>query len=222
MPSARRFTLIDAMVFVATTALGLGLTKGYYQDLIFFLEHNHHHPWEFPPGIAVSATLRGIAATLPCGLAWTLGVLALRLRRPRPRWRRLARQPGLVACLMAPLPVGTKLVDRAVTCILDYHTNVIIPSRLSSPPFIKHGGISIGLPPDELPVFWPQVFASAPIFIVPCMGMTVTVAWIVLAMGGRFRPERSWVDRLGRVLGVYWIAVAALIGTLSEFARYLE
>ncbi len=34
--------------------------------------------------------------------------------------------------------------------------------------------------------------------------------WLGLAASGRWRPERSWVDRLGRVLGVAWIAITIL------------
>ena len=30
-------------------------------------------------------------------------------------------------------------------------------------------------------------------------------AWLALAFGRRFRAERSWVDRAGRVLGAYWV-----------------
>jgi hypothetical protein len=32
-------------------------------------------------------------------------------------------------------------------------------------------------------------------------------AWLALALGRRFRPEPSWVDRTGRVLGAYWVFV---------------
>jgi hypothetical protein len=30
-------------------------------------------------------------------------------------------------------------------------------------------------------------------------------SWLALALGRRFRPEPSWIDRTGRVLGGYWI-----------------
>ena len=33
--------------------------------------------------------------------------------------------------------------------------------------------------------------------------------WIVLALGGRWQPERTSVDRAGRILEVYWIALDA-------------
>lgn len=42
-------------------------------------------------------------------------------------------------------------------------------------------------------------------FSAPC-GFTVAVVWLLLALSGRWRPEKSWIDRLGRLLGVVWIA----------------
>jgi hypothetical protein len=40
-------------------------------------------------------------------------------------------------------------------------------------------------------------------------GFAVAVAWATLALVGRWEPEASWVDRLGRALGAGWIAMAA-------------
>ena len=35
----------------------------------------------------------------------------------------------------------------------------------------------------------------------------VAGAWIALALTRRWRPEPSWIDRLGRALGAYWVVV---------------
>jgi hypothetical protein len=43
------------------------------------------------------------------------------------------------------------------------------------------------------------------------LGCGVGSAWLILALSMRWRAERSWLDRLGRVLGVYWIAMVPLI-----------
>jgi|GEM_PF-3248455 len=43
------------------------------------------------------------------------------------------------------------------------------------------------------------------------VGGTVAVAWVVLALSRRWRPEAGWVDRMGRLLGCASI-VTALIG----------
>jgi hypothetical protein len=47
-------------------------------------------------------------------------------------------------------------------------------------------------------------------FSAPC-GCTVAAIWLLLVLSGRWRPERSWIDRLGRLLGVVWIAVAIAV-----------
>jgi hypothetical protein len=39
---------------------------------------------------------------------------------------------------------------------------------------------------------------------------------------GCWRPERSWIDRLGRALGVYWIGVTLLFGWLWTLADSLQ
>jgi hypothetical protein len=47
------------------------------------------------------------------------------------------------------------------------------------------------------------------------IGGTVAVAWTVLALSRNWESEASWVDRLGRVIGVSAIAVGLL--TYAEF-----
>jgi hypothetical protein len=41
-----------------------------------------------------------------------------------------------------------------------------------------------------------------------CMSASVALAWLAAWSSGRMRPEAGWIDRLGRVLGVCWIAFA--------------
>lgn len=47
---------------------------------------------------------------------------------------------------------------------------------------------------------------------------SLVAAWTLLLMARRFRPEHSWIDRLGRLLGATWIL--ALIG-LALIRRFL-
>ena len=46
--------------------------------------------------------------------------------------------------------------------------------------------------------------------IVSWAAPAVAGAWLVLVVSGRWRPERGWIDRFGRVLGVLWLALEAL------------
>ena len=43
------------------------------------------------------------------------------------------------------------------------------------------------------------------------MGCSVASAWIVLALTGRWRALPTWIDRSGRLLGVYWIAMIPVV-----------
>ena len=36
---------------------------------------------------------------------------------------------------------------------------------------------------------------------------SVALAWLVLVLSGRWRAERSWIDRSGRVVGACWLAL---------------
>ena len=59
--------------------------------------------------------LPGTCISVRHGLALT--ILGLRLRRPRDRWRRLVRQPGFVAGLMAALVLALRLIGFATMCV---------------------------------------------------------------------------------------------------------
>ena len=47
-------------------------------------------------------------------------------------------------------------------------------------------------------------------------------AWLALALGGRWNPEPTWVDRMGRGLGVFWLASwpAHLLNPFIEYFVY--
>jgi hypothetical protein len=38
----------------------------------------------------------------------------------------------------------------------------------------------------------------------------VAGAWLTLALARRWRPAPTWPDRLGRLVGVLWVAAGAL------------
>ncbi len=48
-------------------------------------------------------------------------------------------------------------------------------------------------------------------------GLAIAAVWVVLALGGRWRPARNWADRLGRIVGTCWIA-ATVAGLLMIYA----
>jgi hypothetical protein len=42
-------------------------------------------------------------------------------------------------------------------------------------------------------------------------GISIAAVWLVLCLAGRWRAERSWIDRLGRILGMLWSATSVLL-----------
>ena len=79
----RRFSILDGMILVAATAVGLVLARTIFGDAVTL-------------GANVINISRPITYFL---LAWTLAVLTIRLRQPHPSLRRLVCQPGMAACL---------------------------------------------------------------------------------------------------------------------------
>ena len=104
---SRQFTLLDAMILFVAAAVGMALARGPLNYLL-------HPP---PPTISTVAvaphspyayireqfgTAVKVATTVyPLVLAFTFAALVLRLRHPRPRLRKILRQPGAVGCSAA-------------------------------------------------------------------------------------------------------------------------
>jgi hypothetical protein len=79
----RRFTLLDAMVLVAATAIGLAACKTILPD--------------------VRRTEQASAAATILLAAWSWATLVLSMQRPRPSLRRRMSWPGHAACIAASL-----------------------------------------------------------------------------------------------------------------------
>jgi hypothetical protein len=157
-----------------------------------------------PSGTAGLAWRMALAAAdaieqLPPILAsFSVTVLALRYLPPRPPLRRLLRQPGTIACAVASL-------------FLVPTSAAVLGSHLAS-----------GLP---LEVAWARAVRDLrPEYLTgaaAAIGLAVAVAWVALAATERWRPEPSWIDRLGRLLGAFWIAMVpgGLFVALIRFSR---
>jgi hypothetical protein len=126
---------------------------------------------EWVPVIGLGLLPRYAAVLMPA-------ILLIRLRRPRPGWRRLARQPGAVACAAGTGALLFGAVVALVGMIINGYSVVPLESRA-----------------------WPVIEARVP--------LAVFAAWLLLWRSGRWRRERSWIDRAGSILGAYWIALCA-------------
>lgn len=185
----RRFTMLDGMILIAASAVGFWLTRWMAPGMNWeqlpgqiwgLLQNPPRTGWSLRYLLGVIAELSALA--IPSLLAWTLALPILRFRGPRPPWRRVWRQPGLVACAWIVL---TLLGEAALGAA------IVLAS--------KSRAILRGMDAEVLIIFG----------LVMC-GLAVVVAWTTLILSRGWRCERSWIDRLGRVLGLAWIGYAAL------------
>lgn len=186
----RSLTLLDLVIVVATVATGLALLKlriAFADIPLFFTSVFSTAPWRWSPSV-VSVRLSGLLElAIPSALAGTLGTLVLRLLPPRPGLSRLARQPGFVASATFLTVAG--LAALAVLATLG------LRGRFSSPTYRELIGYS----------------SIALLLMAQLGGWSVATGWFVLKLGGRSRPETSWVDRLGRAFGFFWIVTAIVL-----------
>ncbi len=128
-----------------------------------------------------------IAIYSPMLISLSMAVMAAGLWPPRSRPSDPCQRPGFTACWVALL----------VTAINAVAMFAMDPDSLTTiDKFIRR---------FEFVGFWMTAADS---------GFAVLIAWTTLALSGCWRPEPSWIDRSGRVLGVVWITafVARRIG----------
>jgi hypothetical protein len=134
-------------------------------------------------GATVGAWINALhTGGVPFALVWSIALVLIRVQAPRHERRRLCTEPGFAAALA--------VVTCAAVVLLDSGGRTL---------FVR-AKTGAGGP-------WNAArFAMANIRMLMIAAPSgVAATWAVLAVGGRWRPERSWLDRLGLVLGVYWI-----------------
>jgi hypothetical protein len=194
----RRMTLLDVMILAGATALGLAsvqLGGPMEVDAAKFLA------WPVAPsGYSTKRWLVPYAERavpfLPCLAAWTGAFLVTRLRGPRPRWRRLVLQPGFVGAVAVLAVLAVEAPMLVWGAKIDGRFGWSSPDRVAR--FVQNGVV----------------------LLAHHAGWAVAVAWLTLALGGRWRPERSWVDRCGRVLGCVWIMIGPLASLLINHSTW--
>jgi hypothetical protein len=199
----RPFTLLDSMVLIMAAAIGLALAR---YPLGRFLERSSptvatspgapSRPVASSPssplaGIhrAVSVVTEGSTLVYPLVLTFTFAALVLRFKHPRPRLRRLFRQPGVVGCFAAILSFVIAFL-------------ILTPDtlRFVSPSIFNRWMFNISLVTSRM------------------TGLAVASAWLAQALCGQWRPERTWVDRFGQVAAGSWIfAIVLEVASVWKF-----
>jgi hypothetical protein len=191
----RRFKLVDTMILVAATAIGCSWmpwishqTEGEVSWSTFFEKVDLYRSSDqasWTPGeVAMMLAVVGsyfAYLTAPLFMVWTLALIPIRVIGPRPRWRRLACQPGMMAACAAGLAVVFEGLMIALVMLIIPQLDRFQLLELTTP--------------------------LTPLFV----GLAVSTSWMTLLVGRRWRPEASWVDRLGRALGIGWIATGFVV-----------
>jgi hypothetical protein len=189
----REWHMTDVMLLVAVLALALAWLRSAFEALFGPFQSLRAAgpvpPWGAAPNVLVVRLANLADATLPFLAVATLGLVALRLRPPRPALGRLARQPGLLACGVASLfliaPVGGAL------------TWVIFQGLLRGPGVLGQATSQAVAQVYDAMSDWGYL-----------IGFAVAVAWIVLGVILRCRSEPDAYDRAGRALGWAWVVIA--------------
>lgn len=193
----RRFRLLDAMILVAATAVGCAGTNVLFanpdpnaifawrtfSELKDSLFESRDTEMKWMTAVILCGEI--LAACAPIVAAWGVALIALRWIGPRPRWRRLAREPGIMACCASTTPLIV-LGGHGIIYALGHRYQLLIDYMVDP--------IGMGL------MIWPMT-----------LGMSVLAAWMTLLLGGRWRAEPTWIDRLGRAIGVFWVVVGLLM-----------
>ena len=171
--------IADLLFLVAASALGLALTR------FVILSLDEDSTASEASRIMLTGT-RYLFAVLPTALMWTIALLILRFRSPRPSLRRLIRQPGMIACVAV-----------AVSIVLRSTGLLILGLRTS----FDHSNL-------EIPVNWDEWLGTY--FFVSLaseVGVVVLCAWVVLILSGDWRLGRGWIERASVFLGIFWIGI---------------
>jgi hypothetical protein len=185
----RRFTLVDAMVLVAATGIAL-------VPIRYLLQHGQILLVD-PDGIPESR-LRNCLEILiiisPLVVPWSAALCVLRMTKPRPISRQIFRQPGTAACTAISLITIFAMV-RVVGSLAFWQ--FLEPDAMWD--LVSYVGTT-----DKLAVFIVRSHIK--------FGEAVAVVWIVLWLSRAWRSETSWIDRSGRILGIYCMLTSVLFG----------
>ncbi len=194
----RRLTVRDFMVLIVAAAIGLAWTRAAWDDNAINEAYLYRQTGtqSVPPPIfkALDAVTWWVRQTCPFFAPITIAVLCVRLVGSRARLRRIARQPGSVACA-------------AVSAAVAFQVSAQWLERTAYTMFVaRHGR-------------WMVIDQFSPLRLtgdLPCA--SVAFSWMLLCASGRWKHERDWIDRAGIALGLYWLTEPTLSWAIDLLA----
>ncbi len=191
--SPRKATLLDLMIFTAATAVGLALARYYVttpisltpdvdgQGFLFFVPGYPTHDLRW------WATLASIFLAV-----WSITLLLLRLRSPRPKLVGMILGSGFLIPAFATVTVLTFAVEELVSVHRYGWQHFEVPASWGSQKLTGYL--------DTLPSWiFPRLRTSLA-FPASC-ALLVSVPLYCLRIKG------DWIDRLGLALGLAWVVV---------------
>lgn len=189
-PKPRRiFNVLDALILIAAIGVGLAWIR------VFTQTEGMTDPYPDGSEIVVGRPIPSPVVAVLIGF-WcvdtssnlvatvTIALVLLRAFPPRPGIRRLTRQPGAVACWAVMVAVAFEMLSK--------FSDVVHILRFGGDP-------------------WFDLWRTTPWNIQGSSeSLAVSVAWLLLMGSRRWKPERSWIDRVGIILGVFWLVFAPL------------
>jgi hypothetical protein len=135
------------------------------------------HGWRVSAAELSGFTLHLVMLSVPLLAMLSFAVIAIRLIPPRPRRRRLMRQPGMAAAFAVAVALVGIGLFHGITRLADIRDRPLFAWNSS----------------------W--VVTCAPAFV----GLSIVSAWSTLLGARQWRPEPTWIDRLGRIVAATWI-----------------
>jgi hypothetical protein len=216
----RPFFVADGVILIGAASVALALVRSWQNPRWCSWGIGLFPDQALSPGRRILLqTLIGISWTIPFAITVTITLLAIRLRSPRPAIREIATQPGAVACASVSLAIAFRMGQEIFCWVLGYLTRPQSLFHLPSPPFVRFDNPGFHPPPGE----WIRraLLETFPILVSPSAALVIAVGWIVLALTGQWHPNSGWIDRCGRWLGFYWIALGVTIAVSLELMKFI-
>jgi hypothetical protein len=187
--TSRPFRLTDAMILVAAMAGGLWVNRS---------DGHMGQVWRWN---SYDESTGDLQLAMPHLAALTIALVAMRMRQPRPPIRRIAREPGAVACITASAALLVVGIWVGMAAALGRHVEFMqLVTYLPNGTGRGTGGEIVRLPDGRLFTIYGD-----------CVGLAVLGSWLCLLFSGCWRPVPTWIDRLGRALGVLWIIMTLVL-----------